>query len=57
MEKKKTERETRNMYEPYQQTTSTEHQVPGFRQIQTNTEGIKVKFKIKFKIEVNLHPT
>ena len=43
-------RETRNTYEPHQQTTTTEHQVPDLGQVQTNAAGLNV-----LKVP-NLHP-
>ena len=43
-------RETRNTYEPHQQTTTIEHQIPDLGQVQTIAEGLKVS------IGTNLHP-
>ena len=38
----KKKRETRNTYEPHQETTTTEHQIPDLGQVQTIAAGLNV---------------
>ena len=49
--KKKKKREMRNTYEPYQQTTTTEHQIHDLGQVQIIAAGLNVF------IVPNLHPS